>query len=119
MLPEFFPSRKRIDNVNTKGYVVDRHYTYGELCFVWDRSKAEQNIQKHGIAFELAVQVFWDPLVTVIDASPEEEVRDAAIGLDDAFQLLVVVFALIEDERIQILSVRKATGAERWTYENK
>ena len=30
--------------------------------FDWDPSKAEANIAKHGVAFELAMTVFLDPL---------------------------------------------------------
>ena len=29
--------------------------------FEWDRTKAEQNLRKHGVAFEDAVDLFDDP----------------------------------------------------------
>jgi hypothetical protein len=54
----------------------------------------------------------------IIDASPEEEVRDAVIGMDMRWNLLFVVHILIEDEQVRIISARKATRSEKVFYEN-
>ena len=53
----------------------------GDL-FVWDLDKAETNWRKHGVRFEEAATVFGDPLFILVDASRNEEARDAAIGFD-------------------------------------
>ena len=53
----------------------------GDL-FVWNVDKAQINWRKHGVRFEEAVAVFSDPLFVLIDASRNDEARDAAIGFD-------------------------------------
>ena len=36
------------------------------MRFVWDPAKAESNQRKHGVRFEDAVQVFFDPLLALV-----------------------------------------------------
>jgi len=50
----------------------------------WNELKAQENLEKHGIAFEEAAAVFDDPLVHISDASRNDELRDAAIGFSSA-----------------------------------
>lgn len=45
--------------------------------FVWDEAKADANVRKHGVRFEEAATVFFDPLFVVVDASRNEEARHA------------------------------------------
>ena len=98
--------------------MTKRHALQG-IDFEWDPKKAATNEQKHGISFETACEVFFDPLVRVEDATGEQqEVRDAAVGLTESWWLLKVVFA----ERggfIRIISARPATAPERKAYENR
>jgi len=64
-----------------------------QLLFVWDRFKAEANLQKHGVAFEEAATIFRDPLLLVIpdlEHSQEEE-RWIALGTSRQHLLLVVI----------------------------
>jgi uncharacterized DUF497 family protein len=49
--------------------------------FVWDSEKASTNLAKHGISFEDACQVFFDPFFKMEDASIPNEQREAVIGL--------------------------------------
>lgn len=91
--------------------------THG-IRFEWDSRKAASNLRKHGVAFEQACEVFFDPFVAVVDASTEEEDRDAVIGMTAGSRLLVVVHVLREDEVFRIISARPATPAERRRYEN-
>lgn len=87
-------SDTRIYNVNTRRYTLlmaDREFTHRGTTFRWDELKAEQNLQKHGIAFEEAATVFDDPLLVVEDASRNEEQRDAVIGFSSNGRLLTVV----------------------------
>lgn len=60
---------------------MDIHFLYLGQRFVWDSEKASGNARKHGVSFELACQVFFDPLIRIEDASTGGEVREAAIGL--------------------------------------
>jgi len=50
---------QRMDNVYTLS--MDVLYRYEGLEFVWDVHKAAANIEKHGIRFEQACEVFLDP----------------------------------------------------------
>ncbi len=36
-------------------------YTLHNIQFEWDSQKASSNLQKHGITFETACEVFHDP----------------------------------------------------------
>ena len=87
------------------------------ITFIWDEEKARKNLIKHGIAFEQAAETFFDPFVRMIDASPEDETRDAVIGMDENWNLLFVVHVEIEQDRIRIVSARKAARVERQYYE--
>lgn len=97
---------------------MDVHFLYQDQAFVWDSDKASANERKHGVSFETASQVFFDRLVHVEDASIDEEIRDAAIGMTEDLVLLLVVHLLREDDTIRIISAREATRKERLSYEN-
>lgn len=98
---------------------MDEIFRLGGIEFVWDRDKALANPVKHdGVRFEQAAEVFFDPFVRVVDATRNEEPRDAVIGLDRRWMLLFVVHFLVEDDRVRIISARRATRAERAFYED-
>lgn len=86
--------------------------------FVWDSEKASSNATKHGVSFEVASQVFFDPFIRIEDASGSDELRDAAIGLTEDWSLLFVVHLLREGETIRMISARPATTPERRRYED-
>jgi len=92
------------------------------MLFTWDSEKAEQNIRKHGVSFELAQTVFDDPLqLSVPDAKLHNEERWVTIGRSAGMKTLVVVHThrMIEDNReiTRIISARKATKKEVRQYE--
>ena len=89
----------------------------GEI-FIWDSTKADTNWRKHGVRFEEAATVFFDPLFVLVDASRNDEARDAAIGFDSTSRLLYVVHAQVTADAIRIISARKATKREKAHYEN-
>jgi uncharacterized DUF497 family protein len=93
-------------------------FLYGGLQFVWDPGKASINLDKHGIAFEKACQVFFDPFVRLEDASDHGEPRGAAIGLTEDWSMLFVVHLWRENDSIRIVSARLATAQERGSYED-
>jgi len=95
---------------------VDFVFEYQGTEFVWDAEKATQNEEKHNVAFEIAVTVFFDPFIKVIDASVDHEQRDAAIGFDSIARLLFVVHIQQADDRIRIISARKAAREEESFY---
>ncbi len=97
---------------------MDVLYRYGGLDFVWDAHKAASNVAKHGIRFERACEVFFDPLMVSLDVSVDEEVRDGVLGVTELGKLLFVVYIDRDGEAIRIISARAAEPAERNRYEN-
>ena len=92
---------------------MDVHFELNGVAFVWNDEKSRLNIARHGIAFEQAAEVFFDPFFRLQDASRNDEARDAAVGYDVAGRLLFVVHVVIEAECIRLISARKATASER------
>lgn len=84
--------------------------------FEWDENKAENNVEKHGITFEEAAEVFSDPFYQGGDASGSYEQRDFIIGYSFSHRLVLVVYAE-RGERTRIISARPATRYERKIYE--
>ena len=89
--------------------------------FEWDAAGARSNVAKHGVSFELAREVWADPLHVVLPERIEGgELRWHAVGEVGAVVILVVVHAYPDpgDEgRIRIIGARKATRNERRRYE--
>jgi uncharacterized protein len=95
------------------------YFMLNGITFVWNDEKARINPTNHdGITFQQAAEAFFDPFLVVVDASRNEEARDAVIGLDARWNLLYVVHIEHEDNVIRIISARKATRQERVQYED-
>jgi uncharacterized protein len=95
------------------------YFVLNSITFIWDDEKARINPLNHdGITFQQAAEAFFDPFIVVVDASRNEEARDAVIGLDTRWNLLYVVHIEHEENIIRIISARKATRQERKEYEN-
>ena len=88
------------------------------MRFEWDPVKAAKNRKKHGVDFADAVSVLYDELAVTIPAPHAGEERFATVGQDALGRLLVVVYTWRE-ERIRIISARRATGLERRQYESE
>jgi hypothetical protein len=88
--------------------------------FEWDDDKALANIQKHGVTFEEAATVFGDAFsITQDDVFHSDfEERFITIGLSLISRVLLVVHAE-RDEKIRIISARKATPSERIAYDEQ
>jgi uncharacterized DUF497 family protein len=86
--------------------------------FEWDAKKADDNLKKHGVAFEEALTVFGDPLALIFNDPDhsEDEQRELIIGHSANQRLLVVSFAEREP-RTRIIGARNATAHERRDYE--
>lgn len=92
-------------------------FAYRNVAFEWDADKAAANLVKHGIAFEVACQVFFDPFRRLVDAAIDDESRDAIIGYTESQSLLTVVHVARHEEEIRIISARRASKEERRLYE--
>ena len=87
--------------------------------FEWDKRKASENKQKHGVTFEEATSAFLDENARII-LDPEhsdEEDRFVLLGLSVRLRLLVVVHCYRQaEDLIRIISARKAEPSERKQY---
>jgi len=87
------------------------------LTFEWDDEKRLANLRKHGVEFADAATAFDDDqAITVRDEDSEGEERFVTLANDALGRLLVIVFTWRE-ERIRLISARKATRRERKHYE--
>lgn len=90
------------------------------FLFEWDFDKAASNYSKHGISFEKAKTVFSDDFARLIadpDHSQDEE-RFILMGTSINSNLLIVCHCIRDEEKIRIISARKADKKERRIYES-
>jgi uncharacterized DUF497 family protein len=90
-----------------------------ELVFEWNREKERINFQKHGITFNEAKSVFYDPLARIFDdvIHSVDESREIIIGHSFTKKLLLVVYVERKQNQIRIISARQATKKEKKDYE--
>jgi uncharacterized DUF497 family protein len=96
----------------------DVEYFLEGTQFIWNAEKAASNERKHGVSFEQAAAVFFDPLFRIVDAAGNYEARDAIIGFDAASRVLFVVHIQVDSGAIRIISARVATKRERQDHEH-
>lgn len=84
--------------------------------------KAEINLKKHNVSFEEAKTVFYDPNAVLIadpDHSSLDEDRFIMLGLSSELHMLLVCHCYRENDRIRIISARKADLQESQQYGGK
>ena len=89
--------------------------TVSYIHFEWDENKNRLNLRKHGVSFEEAQTVFFDPNARVIHDPDHSEYEDRFIilGTSRRLRLLVVCHSyLAEEDLIRIISARRATKEE-------
>jgi len=88
------------------------------LLFEWDSDKAKRNIKIHNVSFDEASTVFKDILsLTIYDPiHSNKEDRFVLIGNSFKNRLIIVIFTERND-KIRIISARKAIKNERKQYE--
>lgn len=93
------------------------------MRFTWDARKASGNFKKHGVSFEEASTVFFDPLSATGDDPDHsfDERRFVTFGISSRGRLLVVSHTepptVPTEQTIRIISARPATREERSLYE--
>lgn len=87
------------------------------MDFEWDDAKAKANWNTHGVSFELARTVFRDPFAIerLDDRENYSEERFIIIGMAEG-QLILFVAYTERQERIRIISARRATQREQDDY---
>lgn len=90
--------------------------------FEWDPKKAQDNRDKHDVAFDEAVTVFRDSKALSVfdpDHSATED-RWVTMGISEKGRLLIVIHTFREESEnditIRIISSRKATKQETKKY---
>jgi uncharacterized DUF497 family protein len=90
-----------------------------EMHFQSDPRKAALNLRKHGVSFEEAVTVFYDPLSYIrpdVSHSSDED-RFIMIGISTKRRILCVVHTE-ENSIIRLISARLAVRREIREYED-
>jgi uncharacterized protein len=88
------------------------------MRFEWDPEKARRNVGKHGVSFDEAVTVFYDPLSATFDDPDhsDNEQRYITVGFSSQHRLLVIGHTERE-EVVRIISARRSTAHERKKHE--
>lgn len=87
--------------------------------FEWDPDKAERNRARHGVSFREAATAFSDPRALLLDdpVHSVSEGRHLLLGLSPQLRVLIVSLCFRgPDDRIRIISARRATSHEREKY---
>ncbi len=88
------------------------------MRFSWDPPKAAANLRAHAVSFAEAVTVLEDDFaLTREDPAAVGEARFVTLGLSNAGNLLVVVYAYHEPDVIRVISAWKANKPQRRHYE--
>jgi uncharacterized DUF497 family protein len=84
--------------------------------FEWDREKAETNLKKHGVDFADAARVFDDEarLEWLDDRDDYGEERFSTVG--EVHGRIIFVSYTVRDDRIRLISARRASKLEREEY---
>ncbi len=87
------------------------------MKFEWLQAKADANVIKHGVTFDLAQSVFSDAFAIdwEDDRADYGEVRHITVGLAADGTVLYVAYTERQD-RIRIISARRATQHEQDDY---
>ncbi len=86
------------------------------MKFEWDENKAQSNLQKHKVSFEIATLVFKDAFSITRQGQRTAygEERFTILGMAKA-DLIVVVYTE-RDDRIRIISARPVNRKEKHDY---
>ena len=88
------------------------------LRVTWDPWKALLNKRKHGVSFREAESALRDGygMTTADELHSFMEARFAHVGMSSRNQLLLVIYA-DHGDTLRIITARRASSAERRTYE--
>lgn len=88
------------------------------MRYVWDESKRQSNIRKHGFDFRDAHEIFDGPMLVRLDTRFEYG-EDRWIGLGFLREIVVVVVytEASKGDMRRVISLRKALNYERKRFE--
>lgn len=96
--------------------------TINGIPFEWDTWKDQRTQSKHGISFREAAEIFANDdtlLVPDEEHSDSDEERWNAIGYSSKQRVLIVCHCYKDNERIRIITARKAEPNEIAEYETE
>jgi hypothetical protein len=82
----------------------------------WDPRKATENLRKHGVDFADAVIALEDENALTIEDIYHDEQRFKTLGMGPSVNILYVIHTYREDDRVRIISARKADRSETKQY---
>lgn len=85
--------------------------------FEYDRNKSDSNLEKHGIDFEKAQELWSDKVVTIPVRGDYGEDRQVVLGMIDGKHWTAVV--TFRGARIRLISVRRSRVKEVAYYDAK
>lgn len=91
------------------------------LAFEWDEGNINKNLKKHGISDKASEEIFTNqPLLVSLDKkhSTLQELRYHALGKTNKNTVLFISFT-VRDDKVRIISARKANKKERKVYAKK
>jgi uncharacterized protein len=91
---------------------------YSNLAFEWDENKRRSNIDKHGIDFDNAREVFRDQNAYTM-ASPRSENEQRHVTVGAARNVMIAVIFTMRGPVIRIISARAARSSEKKRYDPK
>lgn len=92
------------------------------MKFEWDKRKEKKNIEKHGIDFEEAKNLFYrdDSIVFDDPEHSKDEDRFLIVGFSMKLNLLVTCFCERDGgDTIRIISARKLTKKEQKNFSGR
>lgn len=91
------------------------NWTVLSIKFEWDKSKRSSNLQKHGIDFVRACQIFNGFTVEFEDGRYEYN-EDRYIAIEETSRQVLTIVYTYRGDAIRLISARKATRYERNIY---
>jgi len=86
--------------------------------YEWDENKASANLSKHGVSFEEAKTVFYDPLFVDFYDPDHSYGEHRFILLGESVQRRLLFVSYMErNNAIRLISAREATPTEQKAYE--
>jgi uncharacterized DUF497 family protein len=86
------------------------------MDYIWDPRKGAENLRKHGVDFADAVIALEDENALTIEDRDHGERRFKTLGMSPTTKVLYVVHCERTENRIRIISARKADRKETAQY---
>ncbi len=85
------------------------------MSFEWNEEKYQKNLEKHGLSFADAQQVFMSSTVTFLDERRDYGER-RYVTLGTLLEIVVLLVHTPRGKNLRMISMRKANEKERHIY---